>query len=65
MIQFPITAGFLSGAPTDLIADSLSLGDRWTIGYPASRRSAVEVNLSRFGTKLGLMAFWIGPAVES
>lgn len=30
--RFPVTTGFLVGAPTDVIARSIGRGDRWEIG---------------------------------
>lgn len=43
--RFPITVGFLNGAPTDVIAGGISIGERWIVG-PAPYAGASAVWLS-------------------
>ncbi len=40
---WPILAGFLTGAPTDEIADGISQGEAWVVGFApmAAGRSAI------------------------
>lgn len=63
--RFPIVAGFDAGAPTDVIADSLAVGDRWQICELSARRSSLEVSLTYSArSRRGLIAHWVGTSVQ-
>lgn len=63
---FPITIGFLNGAPTDVIAFSIAAGCRWAIG-PASDaannsagHSIIWLSPLDAPYKRQIAAWWIG-----
>src|ERR1044072_202556 len=61
--RWAVLAGFLAGAPTDVIADSLAEGIRWTIGEArfAPLLSSVWLSpASMGGGSLGYYAGWAG-----
>lgn len=64
MPQFPILRAFESGVPVDLIADSLSEGDRWAVGDAQDAASMLEITLHSpvGGLARRLVAFWRGGA---
>lgn len=64
MTRFPILAALEAGAPTDLIADSLSQGDRWAISDAQDAAAMLSVTLRNpvGGITRRLAALWLGGA---